>query len=130
VDATDVGAIARTIVGALDGADVDLIVVELGDGILGHYHVDSVFDDRSFMANVAAVVFCASDLVSAWGGKEILSGMGVSIDVVCGPATDNVAGTTYIENTLGLAAANAFTETRKLHDLIVTKLPALAVKHG
>jgi hypothetical protein len=130
VDASDVGEIARSIVAALDDANIDLIVMELGDGILGHYHVDSVFDDRALMANVAAVVFCASDLVSAWGGKEILGNLGVGIDVVCGPATDNLAGTAYIENTLGLPAANAFTETKKLHDLIAAKLPTLEAKHA
>jgi hypothetical protein len=71
---------------------------------------------------VAAIVFCASDLVAAWGGKEILGGLGVNIDVVCGPATDNVAGTTYVENALGLAAANALTETDKLYKILTAKL--------
>ncbi len=122
VDASDVGAIARSIVAKLDAEDVDLIVMELGDGILGHYKVDTVLRDPALMANVAAIVFCASDLVAAWGGKEILGGLGVNIDVVCGPATDNVAGTTYVENALGLAAANALTETEKLYKILTAKL--------
>jgi hypothetical protein len=128
VDAEDVGAIARSIVGQLCEENVDLIVMELGDGILGHYHVSSVLEDASIMGNVAAIVFCASDLVSAWGGKELLSRKGVEIDVVSGPATDNIAGTTYIENALGLPAANALTETGKLKEIVASKLPAMA-KH-
>jgi hypothetical protein len=129
VDAHDVGEIARRIAARLDADNVDLIIMELGDGILGHYKVDTVLRDPSIMANVAAIVFCAGDLVAAWGGKEILSGLGVSIDVVCGPATDNVAGTSYLENALGLPAANALTETDKLHDLVAAHLPVEA-RHG
>lgn len=121
VDADDVSAVARSLAAALSAGDVDLIVMELGDGILGHYHVDSVLEDRAFMANVDAIVFCASDLVSAWGAKELLDRRGLRIDVVCGPATDTVAGTTYIENVLGLSAANALTEQAKLYDLLAAK---------
>ncbi|MBI2933114.1 MAG: hypothetical protein HYY16_15830 [Planctomycetes bacterium] len=123
VDAEDVSAIARSLAGALDD-EADLIVMELGDGILGHYHVDSIFEDRSFMSNVDAVVYCASDLVSAWGGREILAQKGVPIDVICGPATDNCSGTDWIEGTLGLPAANALTEREKLYRILAAKIPA------
>ncbi len=121
VDCDDVSGIARSLVAALT-EDVDMIVMELGDGILGHYHVDSIFEDRSFMANVDAVVYCASDLVSTWGGREIMRAKGIPIDVVCGAATDNCAGTQWIENTLGLAAANALVEQEKLFDILATKV--------
>jgi len=123
VDADDVSGIARSLVAALDDA-CDLIVVELGDGILGHYHVDSIFEDRSFMANVDAVVYCASDLVSAWGGREALSRKGVPVHVICGPATDNCAGTEWIESTLGIPAINALTEPEKLVDLLAARVQA------
>jgi len=126
VDADDVSVIARALAAALDPVS-DLIVVELGDGILGHYHVDSIFNDRSFMANVDAVVFCASDLVSAWGGREILTQKGVPIHLVCGPATDNCAGTQYIENILGLPAANALADQEKLFDLLSARLQVTSV---
>ncbi len=127
VDANDVGAIARSIVAKLDAEDVDLIVMELGDGILGHYKVDTVLRDTALMANVAAIVFCAGDLVAAWGGKEILGGLGVNIDVISGPATDNCAGTTYLENALGVKAANAITETEKLYRILA---PKVALSHA
>ncbi len=122
VDADDVGQIARTILGHLNREKIDLIVLELGDGILGHYRVDGVFSDGTVMEAVKAVVFCAGDLVSAWGGQQLLSKRGIGIDVVAGPTTDNVAGTIYIENTLGLAAANAFADGPKLVDLLQAKL--------
>ncbi len=115
VDA-DVSSIAKTLVAHL--AEADVIVMELGDGILGYYHVDGVLEDQGFMANVDAVVYCAGDLVSAWGGKQILESKGIKITCVCGPATDTVAGTTYIEGMIGLPAANALTEPAKLMEVL------------
>ena len=116
VDAEDVAGIARSIVAQL--ADVDVIVMELGDGIIGHYNVEGFFDDRPLMSHIDAVVFCASDLTAAWGGKEILARHGVPITAVCGPATDTVAGVTYLERTIGLPAANALTDPAKLLSIL------------
>jgi hypothetical protein len=112
VDTENVAAIARSIVARLSEADV--IVLELGDGILGHYKVERFFEDRALMAHIHALVFCASDLTAAWGGKEYLSQRGVSVTVFCGPATDTEAGVTYLERTMGVPAANALTEPQKL----------------
>ncbi len=92
--------------------------MELGDGIMGYYHVDSVLEDAGFMANVDAIVYCASDLVAAWGGKQILEQKGLKITAICGPATDSVAGTSYIEGMLAVPAANALTEPAKLMEIL------------
>jgi hypothetical protein len=116
VDTDDIAGIARSIVSEMN--DVDVIVMELGDGILGHYKVDRFFDDRALMSHIDAVVFCASDLTAAWGGKEILSQRGIAVTVVCGPATDTEAGVTYLEKTIGVPAANAITESQKLLSLL------------
>jgi hypothetical protein len=120
VDAEDVAGIARSIVAQL--GDVDVIVMELGDGIIGHYNVEGFFDDRPLMSHIDAVVFCASDLTAAWGGKEILARHGVPITVVCGPATDTEAGVTYLERTIGLPAANALTDPAKLLSIVTPVL--------
>ena len=122
VDAEDPGAIARTVLGHLEAAPVDVIVVELGDGILGHYGVDRVLDDASVTGAVTATVFCASDLVSAWGGVELMSRKGLAIDVVSGPATDNASGTTWIDGTLNVHAANALTEGPRLMEILNSKV--------
>jgi hypothetical protein len=122
VDAEDPGAIARTVMGHLDAAPVDLIVLELGDGILGHYGVDRVLDDSAVTGAVTATVYCASDLVSAWGGLELFNRRGLTIDVISGPATDNASGTTWIDGTLNVHAANALTEGPKLMELLNAKV--------
>ncbi|HZN62408.1 MAG TPA: hypothetical protein VFC90_08400 [Planctomycetota bacterium] len=122
VDAEDPGAIARTVMGHLEAAPVDVIVLELGDGILGHYGVERVLDDPVVTGAVTATVYCASDLVSAWGGVELFARRGLAIDVVSGPATDNASGTTWIDGTLNVRAANALTEGAKLVDILHAKM--------
>jgi hypothetical protein len=116
VDTDDIAGIARSIVAQM--TDMDLILMELGDGIMGHYKVDRFFDDRALMSHIDAVVFCASDLTAAWGGKEILAQRGIAVTVVCGPATDTEAGVTYLEKTIGIPAANALTDSQKLLNLL------------
>src|SRR6266550_4718879 len=46
VDAGDLSPVAKAIITKLNQSSPDLIVIELGDGILGGYSVESVFDDR------------------------------------------------------------------------------------
>ena len=103
-------------------AKPDVVVAELGDGILGHYGVDRVLDDTVVTGAVTAIVYCASDLVSAWGGVELMSRRGLSIDVVSGPATDNASGTTWIDGTLNIHAANALTEGPRLMEVLNAKV--------
>ena len=85
----------------------DLIVIELGDGILGGYSVDSVFDDRELREATVAVIFCASDYVGAWGGIELLRKRGIEVALVSGSVTDSQMGEDYIEKEFGVPAANA-----------------------
>jgi len=126
VDAEDPGAIARTVMGHLEASPVDVIVLELGDGILGHYGVERVLDDSVVTGAVTATVLCAGDLVSAWGGIELLARRGLVVDVVSGPATDNASGTSWIDGTLNVHAANALTEGARLMELLNAKMGAPA----
>jgi hypothetical protein len=116
VDGDDIAGIARSIMAAMEG--VDVVVMELGDGIVGHYNVDRFFEDQALLSHVEGLVFCASDLTAAWGGKEILSRRGVSITAVSGPATDTEAGVSYLEGALGLPGANALCDPEKLIHLL------------
>jgi hypothetical protein len=124
VDADDLAAVARTLAAHLSPVS-DVIVMELGDGIIGHYNVDAVFKDRRFMGHVSAVVYSAADLVSAWGGIELLSRRGVTVAVVTGPATDTEAGTKYISCSLEHPAANAQSHAEALGDIVLSRLPSV-----
>ena len=103
----DLSPIAKAIITRLNESAPDLIVIELGDGILGGYAVDSVFDDKELRAATAALVFCASDYVGAWGGIELFRRRGLKIDLIAGSVTDSQMGEDYIENEFGVPAGNA-----------------------
>lgn len=104
----------------------DLILLELGDGLLGAYGVDAILADRELRAAFSASVFAANDPVAAWGGVELLRReYGFEPTAVTGPATDNRAGAELIERRIGVPAANARTSPERLTDLIVAALPGL-----
>src|SRR3712207_8006263 len=63
----DLAPVAKAIISKLNESAPDLVVIELGDGILGGYSVESVFDDEedrkstrlnSSHANISYAVFC------------------------------------------------------------------------
>lgn len=86
----------------------EVIVAELGDGILGEYGVQDILRDPGLMALGAAHVVAAPDPVACWGARELFVGeYGLAITCITGPATDNQVGRDYIIGQLGLPAHNA-----------------------
>jgi hypothetical protein len=86
----------------------DVIVAELGDGILGDYGVRTLLADSALMSRSAGIVVCAPDQVGAWGACRLLEvDFGLRASVVAGPATDNEVGCAYVRDVLGLPALNA-----------------------
>jgi hypothetical protein len=120
----DLAPIAKGIISKLSEMQPDCIVIELGDGILGGYGVDTIFKDRELMKAAAALVFCANDFVGAWGGRELLASQGVKIDVVSGPVSDSQMGIDYVKREIGLDAANAVNGGEQLGSLIQAKVAA------
>lgn len=120
----DLSPIAKGVISKLSESEPDCIVIELGDGILGGYGVNTIFNDRELMNATAALVFCANDFVGAWGGRELLANIGVTIDVVSGPVSDSQMGMDYVKRELGLDAANAVNGGERLGELIQAKLDA------
>lgn len=113
-------AIARTVFGALGKAGVDVIVAEMGDGILGEYGVQAILADPELGKLHTALVLCANDPVGVTGGVELLQRIyGVRPDVIAGPATDNQVGTRFVERTVGIPAINAQTAADALADHVV-----------
>ncbi|HEX3556775.1 MAG TPA: hypothetical protein VIA62_26430 [Thermoanaerobaculia bacterium] len=108
-------AVTRTLVTRLAAARPDVIVAELGDGLLGAYGVAAILEDAEIRAAFTAVVLAANDPVAAWGGVRMLrERFGIEPVAVTGPATDNLAGTEIIEEALGVPAINARTNGEKL----------------
>jgi hypothetical protein len=124
VGAGDLSPVAKAIIARLNEQAPDLIVIELGDGILGGYAVDSVFDDAELREATAAIVFCASDYVGAWGGIELFRRRGIDVDVIAGSVTDSQMGQDYIEQEFNVPAGNARRDGVRLFDIVQAKLPA------
>jgi hypothetical protein len=115
---TAVGA-ARRVLSALDRCRPDVIVLELGDGLLGEYGVQSILATPDLVRPIRAVVLCATDPVGAWGGARLLAeSNGMRPDVVTGPATDNEVGGGYVRQVLGVPTANALTSPETLVELV------------
>jgi hypothetical protein len=128
VVATDPGtsvAASRTILGELASGTPDVIVAELGDGILGDYGVQAILSEPAFRERAAALVLCANDPVGAWGGVELLRrDFGWGVDVVSGPATDNEVGCRYVREELKVPALNARTHGPDLAARVAERVAA------
>jgi hypothetical protein len=122
VGAGDLAPVAKAIIERLNESSPDMIVIELGDGILGGYSVDTVFDDEELREATAAIVFCASDYVGAWGGIELFRRRGIEIDLVAGSVTDSQMGQDYIEQEFGVLAGNARRDGARLFSIVQSKL--------
>lgn len=120
---SDLRPVARTLLTELNrDAELDAIVVELGDGIIGDYGVGSVLKDREIRRFAKALVFCATDLVAAWGGAAYLRDLGFAPDLISGPATDNEVGLRHVAQELRLPAINALGDPSKLAAFVEERL--------
>ncbi len=113
-------ALTRTMLTELAGGKPEIIVFELGDGILGTYGVDAILECADIRATLSAVVLSANDPVAAWGGVKLLrERFGIEPCVVTGPATDNQVGVDLITQQLGVPAFNAISDGAALGDRVM-----------
>ena len=128
VGAGDLAPMAKAIIARLNESVPDLIVIELGDGILGGYSVESIFEDAEFREAMTALIFCASDYVGAWGGIELFRRRGIAVDLVSGSVTDSKMGEDYIQHEFGVPAANARRNGRKLFEIVNSNIQTSMAK--
>jgi hypothetical protein len=119
VDREDLATVAKAIFNQLNASQPDLIVAELGDGIIGGYSVDSILRDGEIRSAITSVVFCASDYVGVVGGIAVLRDLGLSIDVIAGSVTDSQMGEDFVESTYRIRAGNARRDGQRLFELAV-----------
>ncbi len=118
VNRDDLAPMAKGLLNHLDSKDPDLVVVELGDGIIGGYGVESILKDAEFCSAISSFVFCASDYVGVIGGVEVLRDLGLSMDVVAGSVTDSAMGEEFVASRFGLKAGNARRDGKRLFELV------------
>lgn len=113
-------ALTRTMLTELAAGKPDVIVFELGDGILGTYGVDAILECPGIRAALTGVILSANDPVAAWGGVKLLrERFGIEPCAVTGPATDNQVGVEIITDQMGVAAFNAISAGTALGDHVL-----------
>ncbi len=113
-------ALTRTMLTDLSANKPDVIVFELGDGLLGTYGVDSILDCEDIRKALTGVVLSANDPVAAWGGVKLLrERFHVDPCVVTGPATDNAVGVDIIQQQMNVSAFNAMSNGAALGDRVI-----------
>jgi hypothetical protein len=129
VDYGDLSPVAKAILNHLNSFEPDLIVVELGDGIVGGYAVDSVLKDFEIKNAISSFVFCASDYVGVIGGIQVLKNLGLEIDVIAGSVTDSQMGEDFVEENYNIKAGNARRDGLRLFNLVESaKSAAMTIK--
>ena len=116
-------ALTRAMLTELAASSPDVIVFELGDGLLGTYGVESILREADIKSALSAVVLSANDPVAAWGGVKLLrERFGIEPAAVTGPATDNLVGVDIIREQLKVEAFNAISSPAELGDFLISRL--------
>jgi len=116
-------ALTRSMMSELAAKKPDVIVFELGDGLIGTYGVDAILECEDIVKAMTCVVLSANDPVAAWGGVKLLrERFGIEPAVVTGPATDNSVGVDIIEEQMKVKAFNAITNGAALGDHLIDTL--------
>jgi hypothetical protein len=116
-------ALTRTMLTEMTQGRPDVVVFELGDGILGAYGVEAILSEQDIRNALTAVVLSANDPVAAWGGVKLLrERFDIEPCAVTGPATDNAVGVNIIQDQMGVRAVNAMAAGAELGDHIIESL--------
>jgi len=116
-------ALTRTMLSELASGKPDVLLFELGDGILGTYGVDAILECPDIRAALSAVILSANDPVAAWGGVKLLrERFLIEPCAVTGPSTDNQVGVDIITTQMGVPAFNAIGNGAALGDRVIDAL--------
>ncbi len=121
--ASNAPALTRTMLNQLAHSRPDVIVLELGDGLIGDYGVSAILQDASIREAMTVVVLAAADPVGAWGGVTLLQDRHhIQPHLVTGPATDNLAGVSVIERETGIRGLNARHHAKEISEAVLAHL--------
>jgi hypothetical protein len=114
--------IARSVIAELAASRPDVMLLELGDGVIGDYGTLAILEDPEIRSVIRMHVFCAGDPVGAWGGQRFLSEQGIDIDLFTGPVTDNSVGVDFLVDQFGKPAINAYRHPELLAAVVLERL--------
>ncbi|HBR68169.1 MAG TPA: hypothetical protein DEA55_02210 [Rhodospirillaceae bacterium] len=113
--------VAKGAINHLSKKDPDAIMVEFGDGLLGRYGVMPLLKDKEIQKNVYLHIGCARDPVGAIKLAEECAKIGLPIDVISGPVTDNQVGRDIVGEALGILTYNAFNPNNEWLNLVISR---------
>src|SRR5262245_12357573 len=121
-DESSAVAAGHSLVAHLAEAEPELMILEMGDGLLGTYGVQSLLADAPFRNALTAVVLCAQDPVGAFGGCQLLrERYGLEPAAISGRVTDTPVGVRSCREQLGIPAWNALREGPALAKALLEK---------
>src|SRR6201988_2982189 len=116
-------ALTRSMLTEMASGKPDVIVFELGDGILGPYGGEAILKCDDIRSAITGLVLSANDPVAAWGGVKLLrEKFHIEPCVVTGPSTDNQVGVQIIHEQMNVAAFNAITDGAALGDQVIASV--------
>lgn len=118
---TQMVAVAKGAIQHLSKNKPDAIIVEFGDGLMGKYGVNAILEDKQIQANVKLHIGCARDPVGALGLARECERIGLPIDVMSGPVTDNQVGQDILREQLDVLTYNAFKPNNEWLDLVIAR---------
>jgi hypothetical protein len=121
VDHETVIKVAKGALNHLSRKRPDAILVELGDGIIGKYGVLPILKDPEIQKNVRLHIACARDPAGAVKLAEDCARIGVPVDIISGPITDNEVGKAIIREHLDVMTYNAFSPSNDWLDLVIAR---------
>ncbi|MCB1563353.1 MAG: hypothetical protein KDJ75_07250 [Alphaproteobacteria bacterium] len=100
----------------------DAIMIEFGDGLMGRYGVASILKDKEIQKRVRLHIGCANDPVGAIGLAKGCAEIGLPIDVISGPVTDNQVGQDIVKQALeNVLLYNAFAPNNEWLNLMLSR---------
>ena len=121
MSAEDIVEVSKGAIEQLSKSKPDAIMIEFGDGLMGKYGVNAILEDPEIQANVRFHIGCARDPVGAIGLAKGCEDIGLPLDVISGPVTDNQVGQDIIKEQLGVLTYNAFNPSNEWVDLVLAR---------
>lgn len=123
-------AVAKGAIEHLSKSEPDAIMIEFGDGLMGKYGVNAILEDPEIQKNVRFHIGCARDPVGAIGLADGCEKIGLPLDMISGPVTDNQVGQDILKEQVGSLTYNAFNPSNEWVDLIIARWAVEYKKHA
>lgn len=125
-DITNIVYTSTKVIRYLASKDPDIILLELGDGIIGKYGVSSLVSSREFRRVISRWVLCAYDPAGAFGAVSYLSRYNIEPAAITGPVADNLAGINAVAEFSAIPVISPLKAPEILARTVVSKLLKIA----